>query len=155
MKKISLVLFTVLCFLACKKNVDTTVSTPETAVVVPEAAVPTTVLTSFNASFSSSTEREWRHTPDDRFICQFNLDDQRHEADFDKTGNETKHNVICLDAAVPSVVINAFTAAFPSDLVYEWSLTNEGTWKAHFLRGSEKWEATFNGDGTIIKSEHD
>jgi hypothetical protein len=83
------------------------------------------------------------------------MDDQRHEADFEKTGIETEHNIICLNAAVPSVVINAFTSNFPSDLVYEWTLTNEGTWKAHFLRGSVKWEVTFNNNGTIIKSEHD
>jgi hypothetical protein len=35
--------------------------------------------------------------------------------------------------------------------VYEWKLTNAGEWKAHFMRGSVKYEATFSAAGVLIK----
>ena len=152
MKKIVVFVFGTLCCLACKKNADSVV-TP-TVSIIPESAVPAPVLASFNVSFGSSTEREWHHTSDDKFICQFNMNDQRHEADFDEHGTESEHNVICINTAVSAVVLNAFSTNFPSDLADEWNLTNENTWKVEFMRGSVKWEVTFSLAGDIIKSEH-
>jgi hypothetical protein len=35
-----------------------------------------------------------------------------------------------------------FQQRFPTDNVYEWKLTNAGEWKAHFMRGTIKYEAT-------------
>ena len=151
--KILLVFISFLSMAACKKNAAT-VDTGSVN-VIPASSVPVAVINSFNANFSSSTGIEWQHNSDDSFICQFNMDDQRHEAHFDDSGHQSRHLVICIDAAVPDLVLQAFRDGFPSDQIFEWNLTNEGTWKAHFMRGLIKWEVTFNNAGTVIKSEHD
>jgi hypothetical protein len=53
------------------------------------------------------------------------------------------------------VVLNAFRAKYPNDNVYEWSLKNDGSWKAHFNRNTVKWEVLFSATGAFIKEEHD
>ena len=140
---------------ACKKEAATVSNQPATTNVIPASGVPQSVLTAFNASFSSATETEWQHNSDDSFVCQFNMDDQRHEAHFDDKGNESSHSVICTDAAVSSVVLDAFRKTYPADNVYEWKLNSDGTWKAHFMRNAVKWEVTFSATGTLVKEEHD
>ena len=152
--KIVLIAISLLSLIACKKSVTGVNGNAGAAGIVPVSGVPQAVVNSFTASFSTATETEWQHNSDDSFTCQFNMDDQRHEARFDDKGHESSHTIICLDAAVPGAVLDAFRTGFPSDIVYEWSLTNEGTWKAHFMRASIKWEVTFDGAGAIIKSEH-
>ena len=152
--KIVLIAISLLSLAACKKSVTGINGNTGSVGVVPASSVPEAVVNSFTANFSSATEIEWQHNSDDSFTCQFNKDDQRHEARFDDKGHQSSHTVICLDAAVPAVVLDAFRAGFPSDNVYEWNLTNEGTWKAHFMRVLIKWEVTFDGAGAIIKSEH-
>src|SRR4051812_16889666 len=99
MRKFQLVLISLLVLVACKKSVDSTPNNSST--VIAESSVPAVVMSSFNTSFSSATEREWHHGSDDSFTCQFNMDDQRHEAEFDDKGHESHHSVICLDTTVP------------------------------------------------------
>ena len=156
MKNIFL-LVTTFCLLlaACTKEVPGTSNTGGSVNIVPASAVPAAVISAFNSSFSSASETEWQHNSDDSFTCQFNMENERHEAHFDDKGHQSSHSVICLDAAVPAVVLSAFRSAYPTDNVYEWKLNSDNTWKAHFMRGSIKWEVTFNTSGTIVKSEHD
>ena len=154
-KKIILGCLSVLIFFACKKTADNTTGNTGTSQIIAEASVPAAVLSTFNASFGTSTEREWHHGSDDRFTCQFNMNDQRHEAEFGDDGHEDAHFVICLEATVPDVVLNAFRSNFPNDVVYEWKLNSDNTWKAHFLRNSVKYEVTLNAAGDMLKSEHD
>ena len=156
MKKILFVAVSSLLLFACKKDVANTNNSNGSISVIPSSSVPQEVLNAFNSSFSSASETEWEHnSSDDSFICQFNMDDQRHEARFDDHGHQSSHNVICLDAAVPAAVLDAFRTNFPTDIVYEWKLNTDGTWKAHFLRNGVKWEVTFTAEGTQIKVEHD
>lgn len=144
-----------LSLVSCKKEIANSNGNTGTASVIPASSVPANVIAAFNSSFSSASETEWQHNSDDSFTCQFNMDDQRHEARFDDNGHQSSHDIICLDAAVPAAVLDAFRDAYPADNVYEWKLTNEGTWKAHFMRNAIKWEVTFNNAGNVIKAEHD
>lgn len=139
---------------ACSKSAmedNAPANTTGTANVVPAATVPQTVRNSFNNSFTGATEVEWQRSSN-TFVSQFNLSDQRHDARFDDNGRQSSHTVISL-AAVPAVVLEAFRQRFPNDNVYEWKLRNDGTWRAHFMRGTIKYEATFAADGTFLKFE--
>jgi hypothetical protein len=148
------ILFVAICamsFLACTKSgVD-----PNTgnANVVAASAVPAATIATFNANFSGATEVEWQRHSSSSFSVQFNTGGQRHDAGFDDNGHQSNHSVISLDAAVPQVVLNAFRTRFPTDNVYEWNLRTDGTWKAHFMRGTVKYEATYSADGVFIKFE--
>ncbi len=153
-KEIILCCLSFVILFACTKNADDYGSSTTGSMVVSEASVPGAVLNTFNADFGTSTEKEWRHK-DDTFICQFNLGGQRHEAEFESDGHEDSHTLICVEAAVPQVVLNAFLSAYANDIVYEWKLNNDNNWKAHFLRSGVKYEVTISADGDIIKSEHD
>ena len=42
---------------------------------------------------------------------------------------------------------------YPGDMVYEWNLRNDGSWKAHIMRGTVKYEATFSATGALLKFE--
>ena len=121
--------------------------------VVPASSVPAAVISSFNSSFSRATEVEWQHNSSSSFTSQFNMDNQRHDASFDDNGHQSSHSIICLDAPVPQVVLDAFRQRYPNDNVFEWKLTNTGEWKAHVMRGAIKYEATFSASGTFIKFE--
>lgn len=123
-----------------------------TANVIPASSVPAAVINSFNNSFRNATEVEWQRNSSS-FTSQFNMDNQRHDARFDDSGHQSSHSIICLDAAVPQAVLDAFRQRFPTDNVYEWKLRNDGTWKAHMMRGAVKYEATFSATGTFIKFE--
>lgn len=138
---------------ACSKSaIDNNTSTAGNANVIPASSVPAAVTTSFNNSFRNASEIEWqRHSSS--FEVQFNEDSQRHDATFDDSGHQSSHSIICLSAPVPQVVLDAFRQNFATDNVYEWKLTNNGEWKAHFMRGSVKFEATFSASGALIKFE--
>ena len=151
--KLFLLLVMAVSFTACKKNVNTTGNSSVN--IISETSVPASVLATFNASFNSATEREWQHNANDDFSCQFNLENERHEAHFDDNGHEKSHDVVCVNAAVPANVLAAFRKAFVNDNVYEWNFTSDKNWKAHFMRGSVKWEVTLTADGIIIKTEHE
>jgi hypothetical protein len=155
--KRNILLAAVLLFslVSCKKEVAQAGGTTGTINIIAASSVPQAVMNTFTSTFSNATETEWQHNSSDSFICQFNEDNQRHEAHFDDKGHESKHSTICLEAPVPLAILNAFRSQFPGDNVYEWKLYNDGTWKAHFMRSSVKWEITFNADAVIIKSEHD
>jgi hypothetical protein len=140
--------------MACSKSsVDdnSNSNNSRTATVIPFSNVPEAVRNSFNSSYNGATEIEWLRGSS-KFICQFNLSGQRHDARFDDNGHHSSHSVISLNA-VPAAVLDAFRQRFPSDNVYEWKLRNDGTWKAHFMRGSVKYEATYSADGTLLKFE--
>jgi hypothetical protein len=152
-KKIIICALSFFLILGCKKNVENATNNLGTQIIL-QTNVPAAVLNTFNASFSKSTEREWRYE-DDQYICQFNMNSQRQETAFDDNGHQDHHSVICLDAAVPQVVLAAFRSNFPNDFVYEWKFTNDSNWKAHFMRSEVKYEITINTNGSILKSEHD
>jgi len=151
--KIILAILGILSFTACTKSGLIDNSNPSgTANVVPASSIPAAVINSFNSSFSGATEVEWQQHSSS-FTGQFNLGNQRHDAGFDDNGHQSSHSIICLNAAVPQVVLDAFRQRFSTDNVYEWKLTNAGEWKAHFMRGTTKYEATFSATGAFIKFE--
>ena len=138
---------------ACTKSaLDNNSNATGNANVIPASSVPAVVINSFNNSFRGATEVEWQQHSSS-FTSQFNLSNQRHDAGFDDNGHQSSHSIICLDAAVPQVVLDAFRQRFPADNVFEWKLTNAGEWKAHFMRGTIKYEATFSATGVFIKFE--
>jgi hypothetical protein len=119
---------------------------------VSATSIPAAVTSAFNNSFPAASAVEW-FRGSSSFTCQFNLGNERHEASFDDSGHNSSHSVICTTAAVPAVVIDAFRQRFAGDIVYEWKLDNNGNWKAHFMRGSVKYEATFTAAGVLVKFE--
>jgi hypothetical protein len=152
--KILLFALGLVLFTACKKSaVDD--NGGGTANVIPASSVPPAVITSFTTNFSGASQIEWQRNSDNSFTSQFNFSSQRHDARFEDNGHQSSHSVICLDAPVPQVVLDAFRQHYPTDNVYEWKLTNTGDWKPHFMRGTVKWEVTLSPSGVIIKVEHD
>lgn len=153
--KVLLVALGMFSLVACTKEAVNAPAGDSGAPVIPASSVPDNVVAALNTSFSGATEQEWRYSNGDQYACQFNYDDQRHEATYDDSGHQSSHSLICMEAPVPAVVLDAFRAGFPGDTVYEWKLTNDGNWKAHFMRGIVKWEATYNDAGTLLKVEND
>lgn len=124
-----------------------------TANVVNASTVPLTTRTAFSNDFNGATAIEWQRNSSSSFTVQFNHSNLRHDAGYDDNGHRSSHSVICMDAPVPEVVLAAFRQQFANDNVYEWNLRNDGTWKAHFMRGASKYEATFSAIGTLLKFE--
>ena len=151
--KILLAALSLLSLAACTKSAVDTNPSGGGANIVAASTVPSATRTAFDNSFSGATGVEWQRNSSISFTVQFNLSNQRHDARFDDNGHQSSHSVICLDAAVPQIVLDAFRQQFSTDNVYEWKLRNDGTWKAHFMRGSVKYEATFSAAGTLIKFE--
>jgi hypothetical protein len=139
-------------FVACKK--DNTDDNGSDITIIPASAVPTAVVSSFNSGFSGATEVEWFKSKNKSGVsCDFNHNSSRNTASFDDNGTRRSHSVTCSSAPVPAVVLNAFRQQFPNDAVYEWKLRNDGNWKAHFNRGTVKWEVTISPAGAIVKVE--
>jgi hypothetical protein len=117
------------------------------------------VVSTFNTRFSSATKVEWfsttssSNTQKKEYEVEFNHSSQRHSAGFEDNGTERHHSISCLTAPVPQVVLTAFRSTHANDLVYEWKLRNDGTWKAHYMRGTVKWEATYTAAGVLVKEE--
>lgn len=153
---VSAAIFSLLAFSSCQKADTTTPATtnPQAITIVPQSAVPAATVASFTASFAGATEVEW-HKTGNNFEVEFNHQGQRHHAGFDDNGHQSSHSVTCINGVVPAVVLAAFRASHPNDNVYEWSLQNDGSWKAHFYRNTVKWETTYSAAGTFIKEEHD
>ncbi len=145
----------VLLLASCSKSAldDNSNGTSGAAAIVAAAAVPQATRTALATNFPGATEVEWQRNSSSSFTSQFNHNSQRHSAGFDDNGHQSSHSVICIDAAVPQVVLDAFRQRFPADNVYEWNLRNDGTWKAHFMREGIKYEATYSATGTLIKFE--
>lgn len=55
--------------------------------------------------------------------------------------------------AVPAGVKNSFIQLFGNISVREWKYRSDGTWRAHFLKNGVAWQATFDGNGALLKSE--
>jgi hypothetical protein len=123
------------------------------AKVVDASTVPQTTRTAFSNDFSSASGIEWQRNSNSSFTVQFNHSNQRHDAGYDDNGHQSSHHIICLDAPVPEAILSAFRQQFANDKVYEWKLRNDGTWKAHILRGTIKYEATFSATGSLLKFE--
>ncbi|MBL7730285.1 MAG: hypothetical protein JNM88_03840 [Chitinophagaceae bacterium] len=145
---LGLVLFT-----SCSKNAIDDNGGGGSSQVVAASAVPQAARTALATNFPGASEIEWQRSSSSSFTSQFNQNSQRHSAGFDDSGHQSSHSIICLDAAVPAVVLEAFRARFPTDVVYEWKLRNDGTWKAHLMRGAVKYEATFTAGGVLVKFE--
>ncbi len=153
MKNSLLAVLIATCLLAsCSKSSVSPNNGSGSAAVIDASTVPAAVITAFNSSFSGASAVEW-FRGDSGFSSQFNLGSQRHEAGFDDNGHQSSHSIICTDGAVPQAVLDAFRQRFSTDNVYQWKLTNEGTWKAHFMRGTVKFEATFTAAGSLLKFE--
>ncbi len=141
-------------FISCSKTgIPENGGTAGNTTVVSSTAVPAATTTSFSNEFSGSTGVEWQRNSSSSFTVQFNFSSQRHSAGYDDNGHRSSHSVICTDGPVPQVVLDAFRSLYPADNVYEWKLRNDGTWKAHIMRGTVKYEATFSASGTLIKFE--
>lgn len=121
--------------------------------VVSASSVPVTTTTAFNRDFSGASEVEWQRNSSSNFTVQFNHSSQRHSAGYDDSGHRSSHSIICSSGPVPQAVLDAFRQLYPTDSVYEWKLRNDGTWRAHIMRGAVKYEATFSATGTLIKFE--
>jgi hypothetical protein len=153
MKKVFILVFLASLFVvSCSKSsVDD--SGAGTANVVSTSSVPQATRNALTANFSGATEIEWQRHSSSSFEAQFNHSSQRHSAGFDDNGHQSSHSILCIEAAVPQVVLDAFRQRFAADNVYEWKLRNDGTWKAHFMRGAVKYEATYTSTGTLLKFE--
>jgi hypothetical protein len=153
MKKVFiLVFFASLFIISCSKSsVDD--SGTGTASVVSSSSVPQVTRNALTTNFSGATEIEWQRHSSSSFEVQFNHSSQRHSAGFDDSGHQSSHSIVCIDAAVPQVVLDAFRQRFATDNVYEWKLRNDGTWKAHFMRSAVKYEATYSSTGILLKFE--
>jgi len=136
-------------FTSCKKESQ---SNSTSITVVPASSVPASAVATLTTSFPGATEVEW-HKSSSHFSSQFNFGGQRHEVGFDDNGHQSSHDVICLSGTVPQVVLDGFRANFPTDNVYEWKLQADNSWKAHFMRGTVKWEVTVSAAGVILKTE--
>lgn len=146
-------LLAIFSMVACSKSAVEDNAASGSANVIAASSVPAAVTTSFNTNFRGATEVEWQRRSSSSFEVQFNHSSQRHSAGFDDNGHQSSHNILCLDAPVPQVVLDAFRQRFPTDNVYEWKLRNDGTWKAHFMRGALKYEATYTAAGVLLKFE--
>lgn len=140
---------------SCTKSaVDNNANTTPSITVVDASVVPSAARTALATNFPGATEVEWHKSSGSTiFSAQFNQAGQRHEAGFDDSGHQSSHSVICLSNPVPQVVLDAFRQRYPGDNVFEWKLTADGSWKAHIMRGTTKYEATFSASGVFIKFE--
>lgn len=143
---------------SCKKSTDAIIAQDPVVTPITQASVPPAVVSTFTSRFPAATQVEWfsvtSSSSSSREIeVEFNNESQRHEARFEDNGTEKHHNVSCINAAVPQVILTAFRSTHPNDTVYEWNLRNDGTWKAHFMRGTVKWEATYTAAGVLVKEE--
>jgi hypothetical protein len=143
---------------SCKKSADATVAQDQVVTPIAQSAVPAPVVSVFASRFPAAAQVEWFSVSSSsssrrEFEVEFNHSSQRHEARFDDNGTEKHHNITCIEAPVPQAVLTAFRSTHPNDNVYEWKLRNDGTWKAHYMRGAVKWEATYSAAGVLIKEE--
>ena len=150
--KIILSFLTVLTLDYCSKEAVTQ-NDSGTVTVVSASAVPASTTAAFAAEFAGATAVEWSRNSSSSFTVQFNQSSQRHSAGYDDNGHRSSHSVICTDGPVPQVIMDAFRQLYPGDMVYEWKLRNDGTWKAHIMRGTVKYEATFSASGSLLKFE--
>jgi hypothetical protein len=147
---------------SCKKSTDGVTSQDGVVAAISASSVPAPVLNAFATRFPGSTQVEWFSVSSNssssssssrEFEVEFNHSSQRHSSRFDDSGNERRHSISCTDGPVPQVVLTAFRSTHPNDIVYEWKLRNDGNWKAHYMRGTVKWEATYTAAGVLVKEE--
>lgn len=121
--------------------------------VVSSSSIPGATTTAFTTEFTGANGVEWQRNSSNRFTVQFNHSNQRHSAGYDDNGHRSSHSIICTDGPVPQAVLDSFRQQYPADNVYEWKLRNDGTWRAHIMRGAVKYEATFSATGILLKFE--
>jgi hypothetical protein len=150
--RIPVILLAALSFTACtKSSVDDNGAGNTTG--ISSSSVPAATTTAFNNEFNSATGVEWQRNSSSSFTVQFNHSSQRHSAGYDDSGHRSSLSTICFDGPVPQAVLDAFRQRFPTDNVYEWKLRNDGTWRAHIMRGTVKYEATYSASGELLKFE--
>lgn len=150
-KSILLIMLSAFIMASCtKQGID---SGNSNSTVVNAATVPSATSSIFSNEFPGATGIEWLRNSSRSFTVQFNHSSSRHSAGYDDSGHRSSHSIICLDGPVPQIVLDAFRQNFPSDIVYEWKLRNDGTWRAHIMRGAVKYEATFSSAGILLKFE--
>lgn len=146
------VMLSLMMLASCSK--DRSIGTDNGSVsVVQSSSVPAATTTAFANEFNGASAIEWMRNSSSSFTVQFNQGSERHSAGYDDNGHRSSHSVICTTAAVPQVILDAFRQQFSGDLVYEWKLNNDGSWKAHFMRSGVKYEATFSATGSLLKFE--
>jgi hypothetical protein len=145
--------FLVLSILVSCSKQGTEMNDGSTPAFINASAVPAGARTAFNSDFSGADGVEWQRNSSNSFTVQFNHSSQRHSAGYDDNGRRSSHHIICTDGPVPQVILDAFRQQYPADTVYEWKLRNDGTWKAHIMRGAVKYEATFSAAGVLLKFE--
>lgn len=153
MKKTILFFLLAFSFIACTKSATDDNTGSGSTAVISSSAVPAATTTAFSNEFTGASSVEWQRNSHSSFTVQFNHSSQRHSAGYDDNGHRSSHSIICTDGPVPQAVLDAFRQQFPTDNVYEWKLRNDGTWKAHIMRGAIKYEATFSASGSLIKFE--
>ncbi|HUR66059.1 MAG TPA: hypothetical protein VMZ03_06880 [Chitinophagaceae bacterium] len=154
MKSILLAFSSTLIILAsCSKSGTDDNPAGGSANIISSSSVPAATVAAFTTEFSGATAVEWQRNSSSSFTVQFNHSSQRHDAGYDDNGHRSSHSIICIDGTVPEIVLQAFRQRFPTDNVYEWKLRTDGTWKAHFMRGSVKYEATYTASGDLVKFE--
>jgi hypothetical protein len=158
MKKILLLaVLAIITMVSCKKSNE--VLPTEMQTVINEATVPVAVRTAFNTNYSGATQVEWRSASSSssnnsqEFEVEFNHQSQRHISRLDDKGSQKSHSISCSSGPVPQNVLTAFRATHPTEVVTEWKLRNDGTWKAHYLKGTIVWEATYTAAGVLVKDE--
>ena len=151
---VSAAICSLLALSSCKKEDAQAVTNPAAISVVPQSVVPAAIVTSFTSRFAGATEVEW-HKSSNHFEVEFNHQNQHHLCSFDDNGHDGPDHISCNSGPVPAMVLTAFRARYPNDVVTEWSVKNDGSWQAHFTRNNVNWEALFNATGIFIKEEHD
>ncbi|MBL0270885.1 MAG: hypothetical protein IPP99_19995 [Chitinophagaceae bacterium] len=151
--KIIPALIAAISLVSCSKEAVDNNGSNTAVTVVAATSVPASTVTAFTSEFSGAGSVEWMRSSNNSFTVQFNQSSQRHSAGYDDNGHRSSHSVISLSAAVPQVVLDAFRQLYPGDMVYEWNLRNDGSWKAHIMRGTVKYEATFSATGALLKFE--
>jgi hypothetical protein len=155
--KLLLFVLVVTSLVSCKKTTE--LLPAEVQNVVNEANVPITVLAAFNSAFTGATQVEWRtvattgRTTKQEFEVEFNHQNQRHICRFEDNGTQKGHSISCTSGNVPQIILTAFRATHPSEVVTEWKLLANGSWKAHYLKGAIVWEATYTAAGVLVKDE--
>lgn len=147
-------LVAVLTLASCsKQSLDDSSPAAGNVNVVTATSVPGATTAAFTTEFTGASGVEWQRNSSNSFTVQFNHSSQRHSAGYDDNGHRSSHSIICTDGPVPQAVLDSFRQLYPTDNVYEWKLRNDGTWRAHIMRGAVKYEATFSATGSLLKFE--
>jgi hypothetical protein len=70
------------------------------------------------------------------------------------SSNNSNSSGVIAAAAVPGSVQSAFAAKYPgASGEIEWQKEDGNTYKVKFFIGSNRWQATFNADGSFVSEK--